>query len=809
MTLLLTAIFRDYKLYWFKVLCTLLGIIVSLSLFIVIELFSFLFQAPTIESNLSVPFTHKLVHTQGKYTPSDVEQLRRHPLLSNFTPTSETYDYVNHPNIASDILVRGVDRFKLAPLISNIDVANASGIDISPFDLNETFLISATCDTGSKITLKSHLIQKDIPTICIQSNVNQPVLLMDIALFQTLYSTNHSVDSLLYSLSETELPQIEAVLRNDFKHLQLMSFSEEQSQQSQWVDSLTYNLKFLAFISLIVSTCLMIQFFRFLSKQRTRMFEQLYQLGVSSRTIKTLFIQEVGIIAIITNIISLALGYIIATFSLDLFNQIITMFYFKLSSTQLMLHWSIILKAIIASLASFLVATISYFYGKTLGHRLVPMAWMGYGSCSIIAISLGTLLAYPHRWLVMMSTVAMIAGFFGLCISSMSFIGYWLGRIRDHRWVAFKMCRDTLRRDPLSYGAIVFVISLSAGLVISMSLFVSSFSHTVKSWLNTVTFQDIYIQHPANTIQYPMALPSNTLERIQSLTSSDTQISTLYRVPFIYNGYPAQIVFRSQIHNPDVSRFIFKAQRSGPFERNDVIITEPFAMKHRLTIGDTIHLNGILDSPLHVVGIAYDFVSEFGQIIADHALIRPTKWHGIALSVSSDKEIQSIIQALSQMDTINFSTKKRIIDDSMTIFNDTFSFTWFVVFLTACIAIFSLVNLLTIVCMNRQPELIQLFHIGLNARQLTRIILAQITIIGGVSSVISLAIGGCFYVLIVYGIQLPTFNWSIFLHIPWHLLFLTPVVTLGLCLSIGTLFMAIIGQDFRKGRVNESLRNTH
>ena len=149
-----------------------------------------------------------------------------------------------------------------------------------------------------------------------------------------------------------------------------------------------------------------------------------------------------------------------------------------------------------------------------------------------------------------------------------------------------------------------------------------------------------------------------------------------------------------------------------------------------------------------------------------------------------------------------------MIDEAMTIFNDTFSFTWFVVFLTACIAIFSLVNLLTITCINRQKELTQLWHIGFNARRLTALILAQITIIGGVSSVMGLAIGGCFYVLIVHGIQQPTFHWSIFLHVPWHLLILTPILTLGLCLLIGSLFMARVSHNLGKGRVNESLCNT-
>ena len=102
----------------------------------------------------------------------------------------------------------------------------------------------------------------------------------------------------------------------------------------------------------------------------------------------------------------------------------------------------------------------------------------------------------------------------------------------------------------------------------------------------------------------------------------------------------------------------------------------------------------------------------------------------------------------------------------MKIFNDTFAFTWFVVILTSLIAIFSLVNLLTIVCINRKNELLQLWHVGFNTKQLTRVILAQISVITTIASGISIAIGFSLYALIVYGIQVPTFNWSIFLNIP-------------------------------------------
>ena len=131
------------------------------------------------------------------------------------------------------------------------------------------------------------------------------------------------------------------------------------------------------------------------------------------------------------------------------------------------------------------------------------------------------------------------------------------------------------------------------------------------------------------------------------------------------------------------------------------------------------------------------------------------------------------------------------------------------VILTAFIAVFSLINLLTIVCINRKHELLQLWHIGFNTNQLTQVILAQIVIISVVASLISVLIGFSLYVLIVYGIQLPTFNWSIFLTIPWPIIVSAPFIVIILSLIIGTIFMKTIGHSLGKGRVNESIRTSH
>ena len=110
---------------------------------------------------------------------------------------------------------------------------------------------------------------------------------------------------------------------------------------------------------------------------------------------------------------------------------------------------------------------------------------------------------------------------------------------------------------------------------------------------------------------------------------------------------------------------------------------------------------------------------------------------------------------------------------------------------------------MTIVCINRKNELIQLWHIGFNSTALRQIVLAQIALISVVAGGMAVAIGGALYILIVYGIQQPSFNWTIFLAVPWVVVGLTPIVIFGLSQTVGTWFMIITGPALQQERIND------
>ncbi|MGC6366699.1 MAG: ABC transporter permease [Candidatus Marinamargulisbacteria bacterium] len=808
MNLILRAVFREYKSVWFKTLCTLIGLVISLSLFIVVELFSYLFQSPAASPQAVIPYTHKIVHTNGFLQTNDLNELFKNKAIRLATPTREVFDVISQNDKVTPVIITGADQFSIIRELAKQTPVNRDELpSIDLLDLNTTILVTKTCTTTTK-QIPIRLNNQSLMVTCIELDLPDARLLMDIAQFQRIYPPSNGIDALMIKTTPKDANALERTLATNLPGIKLISLADEQNQQSQWVRSLTYNLKFLALISLIVSTCLMIQFFRFLGKERQPLFSTLFQLGVNQQTIKQLFMIEMLLISIGTVVLALTAATGIAKLSLTTFNQVITMFYFKLNATNVMLHWSIIVKTIIATTVAFGVAYISFFYGQSFGNSNKQVRRVGLVSAIAVPYGLLLITKIPTPITVIIGSILVLFGFFGLSIGCIGFIGHALRRITSHRGIRFKMTRDTLLKDPLSYGAIVFVIALSGGLILSMNIFIKSFSTTVFDWLDTVTFHDVYIQHNANSIQYPVALPPEVIKLTQQLPEN-VSVSTLQRVPFIFNGLPAQIVFRKDIHDPTRSRFIFKQKLTGPTQANDAFISEPFAAKHNLNLGDTVELNGITKGPVRVAGIVFDFVSEFGQLMTNinqMANANDTiQLHGIAVKAPSNQRdrLQSYMAEASSIPNTLVASQESILATSMQIFHDTFSFTWFVVIITGCIAIFSLVNLMTIVCINRKNELIQLWHIGFNSTALRQIVLAQIALISVVAGGMAVAIGGALYILIVYGIQQPSFNWTIFLAVPWVVVGLTPIVIFGLSQTVGTWFMIITGPALQQERIND------
>jgi putative ABC transport system permease protein len=377
--------------------------------------------------------------------------------------------------------------------------------------------------------------------------------------------------------------------------------------------------------------------------------------------------------------------------------------------------------------------------------------------------------------------------------------------VENQKLIFLKMAKTSLQKDTVSYGIIAFVVGLSLSLIVCMGIFVESFRASVSEWLNSVIKDDIYLQHKANDIQFQILIPQEVELALDRLIPA-FDLHKISRIPITWQGIPSQV----QIVNDEDS--IENITQSGPIYREDMInisVSEPFANKHGVAVGDILKLEGIMSKPLHISAVYFDYSSEFGTLRIKRSVYekenRAIRPHGIAISniASIDKvKLESLLTQISGRGDVIVQSRSELKKQSIDLFNETFVFTWFMVFLIGGIAMICILNVLTIMCLDRQKELTQLWMIGFNRRRLHAILFSQLSLIGGVSIGIALSLGFLLYYFLVFGIQLPTFHWSIFLKIPW--LFLVSVIVIFICL---TWFTSMIFTYLNGGLIKGAMRD--
>ena len=207
----------------------------------------------------------------------------------------------------------------------------------------------------------------------------------------------------------------------------------------------------------------------------------------------------------------------------------------------------------------------------------------------------------------------------------------------------------------------------------------------------------------------------------------------------------------------------------------NIAVSEPFARKHNLRLGDRIQLAGIIPVPLNIASIYYDFTSEFGVVRIKQSLYQkynsdPLSWHAIAIEGAEDIDrvvLNDWMNEIYSRGDLSLESGESLKKRSLDLFEETFAFTWFVVFLISTVTLIAMINVLTIICVDRRQELKQLWMMGANRLQLSKVLLGQLVIILIIGVFTAAGLGYLLFYFLVQGIQEPYFHWSIFTHIPW------------------------------------------
>jgi putative ABC transport system permease protein len=213
------------------------------------------------------------------------------------------------------------------------------------------------------------------------------------------------------------------------------------------------------------------------------------------------------------------------------------------------------------------------------------------------------------------------------------------------------------------------------------------------------------------------------------------------------------------------------------------MVSEAFARQHTKQVGDHFKLATPDGEKTIIVAAVYeDFTTDRGLIFMDskiyQALWRDTEANSLALYFTSEIDSLSLQQNLSRElassgQYLVYSNKK-IRDEAMRIFDQTFAVTHllrFISLLVAGIGIFLSISILT---SERQREIAVLRAIGGSRSQVVKIILWESALLGSVSAILGTIGGFVLAVILTYVINVSFFGWTIEWATPWLTVLLTP-----------------------------------
>jgi putative ABC transport system permease protein len=314
----------------------------------------------------------------------------------------------------------------------------------------------------------------------------------------------------------------------------------------------------------------------------------------------------------------------------------------------------------------------------------------------------------------------------------------------------------------------------------AVGIMVGSFRQTVLLWMGDQLPADLYMRpagdpaadrHP--TITSELAATIATLPGVAA-------IDRLREYEISYDGMPAELasvelrVLRSY-HKAD-----FLSGRSSTEvlaelrDTNAVIVSEPFANKHRVRRGDSITLSlGDSKTTFRVADVFYDYSSERGAILMD----RNTALHylpdlapsNLAIYIAPDASLENvraeIEQAAARHRVLIFSNRD-LRREALRIFDRTFAITYALEAVAVLVAVMGVAGALLALVIDRRRELGLLRFLGAASRQVRKLILVEAGLLGLLAAFAGVALGFALSLILVFVINKQSFGWTIRFHWP-------------------------------------------
>jgi putative ABC transport system permease protein len=650
--------------------------------------------------------------------------------------------------------------------------------------------------TGDTIAISIAGIEREIKVIGYvgteKGSSLDGMLVADISTAQELLGKTGVIDNISLIIPEDDEDTAEALEQWLPEGITLNSTAASNESTLKMTSAFQTNLTAMSMLALLVGMFLIYNTMTFSVLQRRGLLGSLRVLGATRREIFTEVLIEAAIISIIGTGIGVLLGIVLGQGMVKLVASTVDSLYFTLTVTSFELSSGIFIKGILLGVITSLVAAfipaleaassrpqIVRFRSviESLAQKLLPkiaLAGLGMMGLSIIILYL--------------SERSLIAGFaslfllvigFALCVPVIAefiskYLGLFMYKVGSKTSALYKMAVTGIAGSISRTGTAIAAMVVAISVVIGMGIMIESFRDTVELWMQQAVQGDIYIntmENVSSTAETP--LPEDIIAQIAALDGIEATKGL--KTVFLETNYGRAEV--DVITPVEQCRTEYQLKSGNDLKAWEsltngeaVYISEPFAYKHGLTVGDTIIFTADEGEREYAIsGIYYDYSTDSGKVIMPQSIYL-ANWHdstiaslGLYLENETDRDaIMNQVKAIvADAAGITVTDSFTIRADVLDLFDRTFLITRVLEFLAIIVAFIGILSALMAYQLEKIKEIGILRAIGVTPRQIWGMTSLQTGLMGTISGLLAIPLGISMSVLLIKIINIRSFGWSI------------------------------------------------
>ncbi len=627
----------------------------------------------------------------------------------------------------------------------------------------------------------------------------QNVIVADIGLAQRVTGKTGKLDSIDVTVPPGGSIQFwEQFLRRQVPESVLIEPEGERTAENRkMLAAFRLNLHVLSYVALIVGAFLIYNTISISVIRRRNEIGVVRALGGTRILVALGFLCEALFFAIVGSGLGLLIGRLMAISAVGLIGTTVRALYISSQPAPVQLTWSAAATGVGLGVAVSLIAAL----GPALeAARIAPVEAMARGReeytlrskskrlglYAIVLLCIGALLAQlpPFHGLPIFAYVSVLFLIAGTAAAIPALVillsAAASGPLRKLPGVAPLLAIRSLEASLGRTSVVTAALATAVAMTASIAIMVGSFRETVQVWMNDQLEADFYLR-PAGWTgpdQHPVMSPdiADQIQRLPAVTAVER--SRLY--PISYQSAPSTLAGAETSNAENVSARLFlpgenRTEILSKLPTGDyAVVSEPFAYKHHVHVGDTLHIpvSGAIRN-FTVLGIYYDYSAENGYVVVDRRTLLkylPDEAESslavyLKRGVAADAVRRQIDQIINGRAVLVFPNRT-LRQAAIQVFDRTFRITYALEAVAVAVAVLGIAGALLAMVIDRRRDFALLRFLGGAQQQIRAIILSEAGLLGLLATGIGVVLGIGLSLILIFVINKQSFGWTIQFHWP-------------------------------------------